>query len=154
MTAPAGLARHSLSIEEALDLLRRRGGRVTTPRRIVLEALATARGHRTADELASGIRARHPDIHPSTVYRSLERFEDLGVAYHTHLGHGPAQWHLAAAPHQHLTCQRCGIVIEADPGLFEDVRQMLHDHLGFEANFGHFAVTGLCRDCATEDERS
>jgi Fur family transcriptional regulator, ferric uptake regulator len=153
MRAPAGPAGDSPSIEEALDLLRRRGGRVTTPRRIVLEALVTARDHRTADELALGIRARHPDIHPSTVYRSLERFEDLGVAYHTHLGHGPAQWHLTSAPHQHLTCQRCGRVIEADPGLFDDVRRALRDKLGFEANFAHFAVTGLCRDCATEAER-
>ena len=53
------------------DVLRASGKRMTVQRRLVLEALQRARHHVTADDIATRIRARHPQIDPSTVYLSL-----------------------------------------------------------------------------------
>ncbi len=50
----------------------------------VLEALQRARHHVTAEDIATRIRARHPQIDPSTVYRNLEALEALGYVTHTH----------------------------------------------------------------------
>lgn len=136
------------AVEGAVRAVRQAGGRATVALRCVVAALAQTETHRSAEELAAAVRAQNPEINESTVYRTLERLEELGVVYHVHLGHGPAQWHLVAEhSHQHLACRRCGRVIEVAPGLFEPFMRQLAEGYGFEADMGHFAVTGTCSAC-------
>ena len=79
-------------VEMVLAELRRRGGRVTSTRRLVLRALFEHSGHRTAPELAEDlareVQAYGLDVHMSTIYRFLDELEELGVVTHSHLGHG------------------------------------------------------------------
>jgi Fe2+ or Zn2+ uptake regulation protein len=133
-----------------LELIRQQGGRASTASRVVIEFLTAAQGrHRTVDQLAVEIHAEHPEIHQTTVYRNLERLEALGVAYHTHLGHGPAQWHLANSSHPHLTCEHCGSVVEVPGEVFTSLQDALLANVGFRADLRHFALTGTCRACRT-----
>jgi Fe2+ or Zn2+ uptake regulation protein len=141
-------------LAEVIELLRERGGRASAGLRPVLEALVAANGHRSAEELAGDVHTRHPEIHETTVYRNLDRFEQLGVAYHTHLGHGPALWHLTASIHQHLTCEACGAVVAVDPAVFTALAATLQREAGFVADFRHFAISGRCADCHTEPQRT
>jgi len=137
----------SALVEEVLDLLRARGGRVTTARRQLLEALFESGSHRTAEDLASEVQRQAPDVHISTIYRNLDELERLGVVVHTHLGHGPATYHLASSPHGHLVCEQCGVTIEAPPELFEELSRKAEDVFGFSVDARHFAVFGRCREC-------
>lgn len=141
--------------EAILTSIRERGGRASTARRAIIEALLEAGRHVTADDLAASVHAAYPDIHLTTVYRTVEALEELGIVYHVHMGHGPAQWHLADERHLHLVCQSCGAVSEAPPGLLEGVRRQLGD-LGFVPDGRHFALVGWCAACrpsAGESER-
>ena len=108
--------------EELLSRLRSAGDRVTTPRRLLVRCLFEASGHRTAEELAAAIQARAPDVSISTVYRNLEELERLGAVVHSHLGHGPATYHLATAAHGHLVCRRCGAEVEIEDELLVELR--------------------------------
>jgi Fur family ferric uptake transcriptional regulator len=137
-------------VDHVTDQIRIGGGRASAAVRPVLEALVEAGGHSTAEELADAIRTRHPDVHQSTVYRNLERFEQMGVAYHVHLGHGPALWHLTAASHHHLTCEACGAVVSVDPAVFYELQRTLVHQAGFVADFRHFGITGRCAACASD----
>jgi len=67
------------------DALRSSGKRMTVQRRLVLDAVRQARHHVTADEIARRVRAKHPQIDASTVYRNLQALEELGEVIHTHL---------------------------------------------------------------------
>jgi Fur family transcriptional regulator, ferric uptake regulator len=133
-----------------MDLIRQRGGRSTTSRRAVLEALIAAGGNRvTAEQLAHQIQAAYPSINESTVYRSLELLEELGLVSHVHLGHGPSQWQLSSRRHQwYLTCSACGAVIDTDLDAFDALVSDVERRTGFRIDPGHFAVTGLCAACA------
>lgn len=134
--------------EQVLSLLREQGGRVTTSRRLLVEVLFTDAGHRTAEELAAAVQERSPDVHLSTIYRNLEELERLGVLVHSHLGHGPATYHLATRAHGHLVCERCGGTIEVGDELFGPlVRAALTRH-GFVVDARHFALVGRCATCA------
>ena len=135
------------SVEEVLALLRAGGGRVTSSRRILLEILFEGPGHLSAEELARAVQARAPDIHLTTIYRNLDELERLGVLVHTHLGHGPATYHLASAQHGHLVCQKCGATIEAPEELFEALSTAALSRFGFRVDARHFAVLGHCRQC-------
>src|SRR6185503_7582964 len=80
-------------LEELLDRLRTGGGRVTEPRRAVLEVLLdTIDEHLSVEELAELVHRRRPDVHRSTVYRTLEAFEEANLVQHVHLGHSPSTY--------------------------------------------------------------
>ena len=134
-------------VEQILASLRKNGGRASTPRRVIIETLLDARHHLTVEELTTDVQAGHPEIHLTTVYRTVEALEALGIVYHVHLGHGPAQWHLADDAHQHLVCQSCGRVVEAPDGAFAELRDRLEGDFGFLPDARHFAVVGWCAEC-------
>jgi Fur family transcriptional regulator, ferric uptake regulator len=136
-------------VDEVLDLVRSRGGRVTAPRRAVVGALLAGQGeHLTAEDVAARVQAEHPEVHLSTVYRTLEALEELGVASHVHLGHGPSTYHLAIERHHHAVCDGCGKVVELPADLFDDVGEQVRRNTGFVIDPAHFALPGRCATCA------
>lgn len=128
--------------------LRARGYRLTPQRQLVLEAVGRL-GHATPEEIATTVRETARGVNISTVYRTLELLEELGLVTHTHLGHGPPTYHAATDDdHVHLVCRICGKVTETAPGLVDGVVQELQASVGFHADVGHLAIFGRCRDCA------
>jgi Fe2+ or Zn2+ uptake regulation protein len=95
------------------------------------------------------VQAAHPDVHPTTIYRCLDALEQLDVVDHVHLGHGRAVYHLTDQPHQHLVCERCGVVVEVPDESFADLRSDLRERYGFTIRPNHFAVLGRCQACVT-----
>jgi Fur family transcriptional regulator, ferric uptake regulator len=145
-TRPAEHASHD-AIEDVLALVRKQGGRATPARRLLLQALFESREHRSAEELASEIHARAPDVHLSTIYRNLEELERLGVVDSTRLGNGPATYHLASAAHGHLVCENCGSMTEVPDGMFAGLVRIADTDYGFAINPHRFAVMGRCARC-------
>jgi Fur family ferric uptake transcriptional regulator len=131
------------------DEIRAKGRRMTLQRRLVLDALQRARHHTTAEEIARAIRARHPQVDPSTVYRNLEALEELGYVTHTHLDDRVTRWHRAdALRHGHLVCRRCGSEQEIPMRLLQPLGRRLRTQQGFVADLAHSAIVGICRECA------
>lgn len=131
--------------------LRERGYRVTLQREIILEALDSLSGHFTPEEVYARFRDRFPQVNVSTVYRTLELLEEAGLVSHTHFDNGVAKWHLAeATPHQHLVCRQCRREEELDLAVVAPLAQDLLVRYGFHADLAHFAIVGLCRECAAE----
>ncbi len=136
-------------MERILALLREGGGRVTTARRAVLSALLEgARRHVSAEELAAAVHAENPAVHLSTVYRTLDALEQLGVVTHVHLGHGRAIYHLTDELHHHAVCEGCGDVLQLPASIFGDVQATLRRSWGFALDAHHFALVGRCTTCA------
>jgi Fur family ferric uptake transcriptional regulator len=135
------------SVEDALALLRERGGRVTSSRVLLLRALFDTPRHRTAEELGAEVQAVAPEVHISTIYRNLDDLERLGVVVHAHLGHGPATYHLAASAHGHFVCEECGAMIEAPNEIFSGLSETAKARFDFDINPHHFAVLGRCQAC-------
>ncbi len=147
-TAPTLTAVGQERLPELLDALRRRGERLTTARYALLAALAQADEHLTADQLSVEVARTHPAVHRATIYRTLETLRRLGIVEHTHLGHGPAVYHLADDVHQHLVCEECGRVVEAPADLFAGVEDTLRHNFGFTMRANHFAIVGRCQECS------
>src|SRR4029078_4107055 len=127
--------------------LREQGVRITSARRAVIAALVRTDGHVTAEDIATAVQLDTPEIHLSTVYRTLESLEELGVVDHVHLGHGSAVYHLAANRHQHLVCERCKKVIHLPPGFVDTLSRDIDTRYNFTLRPHHFWLIGLCEDC-------
>ena len=150
MGVPLGIEtpRHDLrSVDDVLALVRESGGRVTNSRRLILEAIFDDPGHHSAEDLAAIVQARAPDVHLSTIYRNLEELERLGVVVHSHLGHGPATYHLAATAHCHFVCEHCGKAVKAPDELFVNLADRAKKEFGFTIDPHHFSILGRCRNC-------
>jgi Fur family ferric uptake transcriptional regulator len=129
------------------DTLRASGYRVTPQRQLVLEAV-TKLEHATPEEIFADIHQTARGVNVSTVYRTLELLEQIGLVTHTHLGHGAPRYHLAAeAQHVHLVCRDCGKVIQVDPAAVGGLVTALDREFGFETDVGHLTVFGRCGDC-------
>jgi Fur family transcriptional regulator, ferric uptake regulator len=129
------------------DTLRASGYRVTPQRQLVLEAV-TRLQHATPEEIFTDVRHTARGVNVSTVYRTLELLEQIGLVTHTHLGHGAPRYHLAAeAQHVHLVCQQCERVTEVEPSAVSSLVSELDRQLGFETDVGHLTVFGRCADC-------
>lgn len=129
------------------EQLRERGYRVTPQRQLVLEAV-TSLEHATPEDICGHVRQTASGVNISTVYRTLELLEELGLVTHAHLGHGAPVYHLAAeADHIHLVCRDCGSVIEVSPEEADGLAGRLDTDHGFETDLRHLTVFGRCRDC-------
>src|SRR2546430_17603173 len=77
------------------EQLRARGYRVTPQRQLVLEAVARL-DHATPEEIGAQVQQTARGGNISTIYRTLELLEQVGMVTHTHLGHGAPIYHLAS----------------------------------------------------------
>ena len=146
MSAPGSLGPPWDAVAERL---RGRGLRWTPQRRTVIEVLAEADGHITASDLVDRCRARDAATIPSTVYRTLDVLEELGLVRHGHGADGREEFHvLPAAEHGHLHCAACGATWEIGRAEAAAVSEALRAAGGFEIDIGHVTLVGRCRACA------
>lgn len=128
--------------------LRARGKRLTSQRERVLAAVGRL-GHATPEEIADAVAGDGGAALPaSTVYRSLDALQELGLVGHTHVDHRTPSYHLAEhATHVHVVCRGCGWVGEVPLEAADELVSRIDEQLGFAADVAHAAVHGLCRRC-------
>jgi Fur family ferric uptake transcriptional regulator len=128
--------------------------RATPQRRLVLDALADL-GHATPDQVGERVESVAVPLSPSTVYRTLELLEDLGVVSHTHIGHGAPTYHLTShGDHVHLVCRRCGRVQEAAVDSMRALGDEVTGRYGFLPELGHLSLDGVCASCRGKSDAS
>jgi Fur family transcriptional regulator, ferric uptake regulator len=131
-------------VVQAAAALRQSGLRLSTPRRLVLEALFAADG-----PVAAGDLARVLSIDESSVYRNLEVLEHHGLVRHVHLGHSAGLYALVTDEEvEYLYCERCAKVTAVAPAQLDPVRERIRRDFGFTARFAHFPIAGVCDECA------
>jgi Fur family ferric uptake transcriptional regulator len=131
------------------EQLRASGHRLTPQRELVLAAVEHL-GHATPDEVYAEVRTHSDSINLSTVYRTLELLDELGLIRHAHLSDRAPTYHSARGhEHAHLVCRECRKVISIDRSDMEQALGTLADGHGFSPDYGHLTVFGTCRACLT-----
>ena len=128
--------------------LRAQGYRLTPQRELVLEAVREL-DHGSPEEILTRVRESAHGVNISTVYRTLELLERLGLVSHTHLGHGAPAYHATTEPdHVHLVCRNCERVTQVEPSVAAGLVDDLAEQYGFHTDVRHLTVFGTCRDCS------
>ena len=135
---------------QILAVIRRSGGRLTAPTRTVVAILAERDDHLSVDDLMSEFERRMPGIAPSTIYRVLQRLDQLRLVEQIHSGIGPTFFHLRHQGHAHLVCDRCGSITDIPDTELDGLREAVARDHGFTIEPHHSAVRGVCRSCATK----
>ncbi|KAA3636019.1 MAG: transcriptional repressor [Armatimonadetes bacterium] len=140
-----------ISADDLVDVLRSEGLRITNPRRLVCTVIAERHSdHLTAAAIFDAVSTRSDgDLDIATVYRTLDVLEQAGAIKHGHIGHGPTVYHLAyEADHQHLVCSSCGSTVSIPTRDLRSFIDVITERTGFVPQVEHFALSGLCADCA------
>ncbi len=131
--------------------LREKGYRLTPQRELILGAVDRL-GHATPDEVLAEVRTASSAINISTVYRTLEVLEELGLVRHTHLSDRAPTYHSTVEhEHVHVVCRQCHRVRSFDPDLVRPLVEALAAD-GFTVDVGHLAIFGRCTSCEASPE--
>ena len=127
--------------------LRDSGYRLTPQRELILAAVDTL-GHATPDEVLAEVREHSHAVNASTVYRTLEVLEELGLVRHAHLSDRAPTYHTVTDhEHFHIVCRNCHRVVSVDPHMLDQLSADLREQHDFVIDVGHLTVFGACEEC-------
>lgn len=134
------------------EFLRRRGERITQPRRIVLQRALACKDHFRADELASALAKERRHVSRGTVYRTLALLVEAGLLRAIRDGDVHVHYEITVGRehHEHMVCDKCGAFTEFGDA---DINEQLHHacrKLKFRERTHRIVIFGLCEKCAGE----
>src|SRR6476620_8518584 len=122
------------------ERLRERGYRLTPQRELILGAVERL-GNATPDEVLAEVRTHSTAVNSSTVYRTLEVLEELGLVRHAHLSDRAPTYHsVTDHEHFHLVCRNCGRVVSVAPEVIQPLSDRLRQEENFVMDVGHLTV--------------
>lgn len=135
---------------EWLKCLQENGYRLTAPRQIVVEVIAESQRALNPFEVHEIARQRYPRLGLVTVYRTLEKLEELNLIQRVHQPSGCQAFVSAACGHQHLLiCRDCGRVefFEGDGKGIEELIDEISRRSGYVVGDHWLQLFGTCADC-------
>ena len=132
--------------------------RVTRPRQMIVDVLGNTTEHFSAEEVYLRVHAKYPNVGLTTVYRTLDLLEEMGIVVKQNFGDGRSRYELKENPkkpghHHHLVCTACKRVIDYNDFVDEEVKLIgkLEKELSRKHGFritGHvIQFHGVCTAC-------
>jgi Fe2+ or Zn2+ uptake regulation protein len=144
LTEPEAKARTASWLEHLAD----KGYRITGSRRAVVDVLAEAEQSLTPADIYEQGRSRHKRLGLVTVYRTLEKLEELGLVQRVHRPDGCHAYIPALQGHEHLLlCEHCGRVEYFRGDDLSDFSKRLEGESGFAIRDHWLQFFGLCSQC-------
>ncbi len=134
------------SDKDFIAILRQHGLQVTYQRLAIYQALYHTKVHPSAEEIYQQVRKRFPMISLGTVYKTLERFHEVGLIQKVSPVTEVARYEANVSHHHHLICLECQTIQDfEDPGL--DVKVSLPEGNDFEVMRRQVILQGYCAHC-------
>jgi len=131
-----------------LTQLRLNGYRLTAARRAVVELIASAHRALSPLEVYDMAREQHPGLGLVSVYRTLEKLEELHLIQRVHQPQGCQAFIAASQGHEHLLlCQQCGSITFFEGDDLDSLIQSLARKTGYRIQEHWLQLFGLCKSC-------
>lgn len=132
-------------------LLAKRGIRMTKQRRAILHVIEMAKRHLDANQILRRAQRADATIDRSTLYRTIDLLKRHGLIDELDLMHfkGGAHYYerKTGRDHVHMTCLRCGAVMEIVNEQFDSLKAQLEQRAGFEIVVARLEIGGYCSKC-------
>ena len=131
-----------------LDCLKASGYRLTSPRRAVVETLASSQRALNATQIFDLAREQYPTLGLVSVYRTLEKLEELDLIQRVHHPGGCQAFIAGFTGHQHLLiCHHCGKTEFFEGDDLELLFTRVAQESGYQIQEHWLQLFGLCGDC-------
>lgn len=134
--------------EAWLEQLRDNGYRITAARRAVVDAVFGAARALTPAQVHDMARKKYRALGLVTVYRTLEKLEELHLIQRVHQPLGCQAFISSGVGHQHLLlCQQCGRVEFFEGDDLEPLNRAIAKKTGYQIREHWLQLFGLCANC-------
>lgn len=131
-----------------LESLQKNGYRLTPARRAVVRTVAASRRALSPVQVYDTARRRYPALGLVSVYRTLEKLEELGLIQRVHQPEGCQAFIAAGQGHQHLLlCQVCGRVTFFEGDDLHALISSLARRTGYHIEEHWLQLFGVCPAC-------
>ncbi len=104
----------SKGYEELKTLFADKGLKLTHQRLEILNVLAEAKDHPSAETIWERVKKRAPTVSLDTIYRTLGAFESHGLAQRIPVEGEQARYDGDVSQHHHLVCRKCRSIEDFD----------------------------------------
>lgn len=137
--------------ENWFEKLQKSGCRLTAPRRAVVETMEGNVRVLTPVEVYEAARKQCPGLGLVSVYRTLEKLEQLGLVQRVHQTKGCQAFVRRGDGHQHLmVCQNCGGAFLFEGDQLDPLFNTISKATGFQIESHWLQVFGLCKACRSD----
>jgi Fe2+ or Zn2+ uptake regulation protein len=137
-----------MTAELWLNELHENGYRLTDARRAVVDIVEKSTRALTPVQVYDLARRKYRALGLVTVYRTLEKLEDLHLIQRVHQPQGCQAFISAGHGHQHLLlCQKCGQVEFFDGDDLGALTRSIAKKTGYQINEHWLQLFGLCANC-------
>ena len=138
---------HEVEREALVRYLEEHNFKRTKQREAILDVFLEVTGHISGDELFQRVRAKHPHIGYTTVYRTMKIFCEAGLAVERSFEDGITRFEIPHEHHDHLVCVRCGRIVEFECRMIESAQDRIALEYGFRLLRHRHELYGHCADC-------
>lgn len=131
--------------------LSQNGYRITQPRRAILDIIADTDRPLSPLEIYDLARKIHSGIGLVTVYRTIEKLEELNLVKHIHHVGECQTVFRSTNEHQHLLiCTKCGRSLYFNGLDTEEQFKQIGEKYGYQVTDHWLQLAGLCSECQKE----
>lgn len=137
-----------MTTELWLTQLQENGYRLTAARRAVVEAVQHSTRALTPVEVFDMARKKYRALGLVSVYRTLEKLEELHIIQRVHQPQGCQAFIAASQSHEHLLlCQNCGQVMFFEGDDLDALIKVISKKTGYKISEHWLQLFGLCHAC-------
>jgi Fur family ferric uptake transcriptional regulator len=144
-----------MSAEVWLTQLHENGYRITKARGAVVETMENSNRALTPVEVYDMARKKYRALGLVTVYRTLEKLEELHLIQRVHQPLGCQAFISTGEGHQHLLlCQNCGQVAFFEGDDLDVLTKSIAKKTGYQISEHWLQLFGLCANCRTNKKNA
>lgn len=137
-----------MTAETWLVQLQENGYRLTEARRAVVEIIQKSKRALTPVEVFGMARKKYRALGLVSVYRTLEKLEELHLVQRVHQPQGCQAFIAESSGHEHLLlCQNCGRVTFFEGDDLDTLIKMISKKTGYLIHEHWLQLFGLCQAC-------
>jgi len=137
-----------MTAETWLTHLQENGYRLTAARRAVVEVIQKSRRALSPIEVFDIAHKRYRALGLVSVYRTLEKLEELHIIQRVHQPDGCQAFIAASHGHEHLLlCQSCGQVTFFEGDDLDTLIKSISKKTGYQIGEHWLQLFGLCQTC-------
>jgi Fur family ferric uptake transcriptional regulator len=137
-----------MTAETWLTQLQENGYRLTEARRVVVDVIQKSRQALTPVQVFDRARKKYRELGLVSVYRTLEKLEELGLVQRVHQPQGCQAFITAGTGHQHLLlCQKCGTTAFFEGDDLDGLIKSIARRTGYQIKEHWLQLFGLCANC-------
>ena len=121
-------------------------------RDLIVDTFLEADTHLGLEAILERVRRKNPGVGFATVYRTMRLLVDAGMAHARNFGPGGAVYEVAHGRehHDHLVCERCGLVVEFLNDKIEELQEKVASKHGFQLSRHRHELFGVCQRCRSQ----